>query len=141
VFDEDEVFQRVSSFYQEKDGKYQKKSGEIMVRCINQVKEEKVSDVSFNLAMYIGRGAVKDSIQLTGGAYFLDYEIEVSKIEGAPNARASMTAGASTAAHENSDEEEEGSSQSSGSKRTSSVVVNQSLDTTADTTMGSQQLT
>lgn len=62
LFDEDEVYTRVSSFYQEKDGKYQKKSAEIMVRCVNSVKEEKVSDVSFNLAMYIGRGAVKDSI-------------------------------------------------------------------------------
>lgn len=68
-----------------------------MVRCINQVKEEKVSDVSFNLAMYIGRGAVKDSIQLTGGAYFLDYEIEVIKIENA-NPRASISAGASATA-------------------------------------------
>ncbi len=76
IFDDD-VFEKVSGFYKEKDGKYQPKKAEIHVRCINSVKEEKISEVSLNLASYIGRGAVKDSIQLTGSAYFLDYEIEV----------------------------------------------------------------
>ena len=79
IFDSDEVFQRTSSFYLEKDGRYQKKSADILIRCINSVKEEKVSDVSLNLSMYIGRGAFKDSIQLTGAAFFLDFEIEVQK--------------------------------------------------------------
>ena len=74
---EDEVFSKVSSFYKEKDGKYQHKKAEIIVRCINQVKEEKICEVSINLASYIGRGAVKDSIQLSGSAYFLDFEIEL----------------------------------------------------------------
>jgi hypothetical protein len=74
---EDEVFSKVSSFYREKDGKYQNKKAEILVRCINSVKEEKICEVSINLSSYIGRGAVKDSIQLSGSAYFLDFEIEV----------------------------------------------------------------
>ncbi|CDW89532.1 UNKNOWN [Stylonychia lemnae] len=87
---EDEVFQRVSSFYQEKDGKFQKKSADVIIKCINQVKEEKISEVSLNLSSYIGRGSVKDSIQLTGSAYFLDFEIEVVKSEGASGDRQSQ---------------------------------------------------
>lgn len=59
------------------------------------MKEEKVSDVSLNLAMYIGRGAVKDSIQLTGGAYFLDFEIEVQKAEGNPRSSIAASISAS----------------------------------------------
>jgi hypothetical protein len=83
IFD-NEIFTRVSSFYKEKAGQYQSKKAEILVRCINPVKEEKICDVQLNLAAYIGRGAVKDSVQLSGSAYFLDFEIEVESASSSP---------------------------------------------------------
>ena len=64
------------------------------------VKEEKVSDVSINLANYIGRGAVKDSIQLTGSAYFLDFEIEVQPATAGTNVRGSMIDGSAKSQEE-----------------------------------------
>jgi hypothetical protein len=61
IFD-NEVFSKVSSFYKEKDGKnYQEKTAEIIVRCNNSLKDDKVCEVKINLASYIGRGWVKDS--------------------------------------------------------------------------------
>lgn len=72
---ENEQFSKSSGFYKEKDGKYQKKDAEVHVMCQNMVRCEKISEVSINLSDYIGRGLMKDSIQLTGSAYFLDFEI------------------------------------------------------------------
>jgi hypothetical protein len=69
------------------------------VRC------EKISEVTINLSDYINRGTMKDSIQLTGSAYFLDYEISVEmQPEGSVRASMSM-ANASEFGELNSDEE------------------------------------
>ncbi len=59
---EDEVYKKISGFYKEKDGHYQPKKAEISVRCMNTVKDEKICDVKIDLASYINRGPVKDSI-------------------------------------------------------------------------------
>ena len=79
-FDEDEQFERISSFYKEKSGKYQVKKAEVVVMCEYSVKEEKISKVELNLSNYIGKGVVKDTIQLYGNAYFLDFEITVELV-------------------------------------------------------------
>ena len=55
------------------------------MKCLTSLKDDKISEVSINLASYIGRGLVKDSMQLTGNAYFIDFEIEVEESAGTPH--------------------------------------------------------
>ncbi len=97
-FDETEVFTRVSSFYREKDNKFQPKRLTFIVRCKNPNKDEKISEVSLNISPYIGKGVVKDSLQLTGNAYFVDFEISVTPAEGPKSPTTNVKA--STASHE-----------------------------------------
>ena len=37
----------------------------------------KICSVPFNMSEFIGRGRVKESLQLTGSAYYVDFEILV----------------------------------------------------------------
>lgn len=82
VFD-GENFKRISSFYQEKGGKYQPKKLDILVMLWNGMKETVVSEVTLNLSSYIGRGLVKDSIQMTGNVYFIEFEVSVGSLQAA----------------------------------------------------------
>ena len=77
---EKEVFKRISSFYREKDDKYQPKKAEIKVMCQIQNKEEEISKVKLNLSSYLGRGPMHDTIQLYGSAYFLDFDIYIEPV-------------------------------------------------------------
>lgn len=74
-----ELFQKSSRFYQEKDGKYHKKIA--TVKIISQIctKEEKISEITINLADYIGKGLVSDKLQMTDDVYFLEFEVLVEK--------------------------------------------------------------
>jgi len=77
-FDQGEEFSRVSGFYKEKDGKsYQEKKAKIKIVSYQGLTPEgtKVCSVPFNLSDYIGRGRVKESLQLTGNAFYVDFEI------------------------------------------------------------------
>lgn len=85
--------------------------------CQNSIRTEKISEVSINLADYIGRGAMKDSIQLSGSAYFLDYEIIV-ELESASNVRGSMSIGVVDSSQNQEDSEDE---DSTGKKTEGSV--------------------
>ena len=67
------------------------------------MKDDKICEASINLASYIGRGSVNDSLSLSGSAFFIDFEISVE-----PAAKA-------TAEEEESGEEVEHSSDVSGS--------------------------
>ena len=77
-FDGD-TFSRASKFYKMKDGKYEDKSAEILVFCSNSIKsDDKQGGVKFTVNNYIGRGAVKDSLQFNkGNVQYLDFEITV----------------------------------------------------------------
>lgn len=72
------MFKRISTFYKDKDS-YQAKKAEIAVIHWNGQKETKISEVTLNLSSYIGRGLVKDSIQMTGNVYFIEFEVIVGK--------------------------------------------------------------
>ena len=102
-----DVIQKTSGFYKERDGSYQPKKAEIIVRAVSGMKDDKICEVSINLSSYIGRGAVNDSQSLSGSAFFIDFEISVE-----PATKA-------TAEEEDSDELEKQSSDVSGSSPTS----------------------
>ena len=72
-----EEFSRVSGFYREKDGKFQEKKAKVKIVSFLPLNPEgqKVCSVPFNLSDYIGRGRVRESLQLTGNAYYCDFEI------------------------------------------------------------------
>ena len=76
---ENEIFSKVSGFYKEKDGKYQEKTADLIVKCVNSLKEDKICEAKINLASYIGRGCVKDTAQLSGAAFFIDFEVLVEE--------------------------------------------------------------
>lgn len=88
----EDVFTKVCGFYREKDGTYQPKKATIIVRAVSSLKDDKICDVTINLASYIGRGTVNDSQNLSGAAFFIDFEISVE-----PTARES---------HDDDDDEE-----------------------------------
>jgi hypothetical protein len=89
VFD-DELFSRVSGFYKEKDGKWQEKKAKVQVKSYTGAAEPiKVCSVPFNLSDYIDRGIVKESLQLTGNAFFVDFEILI-EADTSGDPRASM---------------------------------------------------
>ena len=48
----------------------------------NGQKETVISEVTINLSSYIGRGLVKDSIQMTGNVYFIEFEVSVGPLVG-----------------------------------------------------------
>eukprot|EP00347_Sterkiella_histriomuscorum_P000002 403377561 len=82
AFDPSEQFQKVSSFYKEKDGTWQEKKAEIHVKCVGG-SQEIICEYKLNLSSYIGRGQVKERAQLTGSAYHLDFEISVEEADAA----------------------------------------------------------
>ena len=47
------------------------------MRAVTSMKDDKICEVSINLASYIGRGTVNDSQSLSGSAFFIDFEISV----------------------------------------------------------------
>ena len=53
---------------------------------------QKLCSVPFNLSDYVNRGRVKESLQLTGNAYYCDFEILV-EIDFSGDPRASMAMG------------------------------------------------
>ena len=57
----EDVFKKTSGFYKEKDGSYQHKKAEIIVRAVNSMKDDKICELPINLSSYIGRGTVNDS--------------------------------------------------------------------------------
>ena len=75
-------------------------------------------DYTVNLASFIGRGTVKERAQLTGAAYFIDFEITVSEA-AKNNVRGSMA----LPLQEGSEEESENSSSSSPNPRLQSEVL------------------
>ena len=104
VFDNEE-FSRVSGFYKEKDGTFQDKKAKIQVRTFTSIDPQgvKISTVPFNLSDYIGKGWVKESLQLTGNAFYIDFEILVdldttgaSRATLAPDSRSTMPIPASS---------------------------------------------
>lgn len=80
-------FKRISSFYQEKGGKYQAKKLDIQVVLWNGQKETVISEVTLNLSSYIGRGLVKDNIQMTGNVYFIEFEVSVGPLSSGSKPR------------------------------------------------------
>ena len=70
---ENESFNKVSGFYQEKDGKFQEKKAIIIVKAGG----DKVCEYTLDLSKYINRGPVKERIQLSGDAHHLDFELTV----------------------------------------------------------------
>lgn len=69
----------------QKDGKYQEKKAEVAIMCQNGVKsEDRICKATIFVNQYVGRGSIKDSVQLTGNAQYLDFEVcvEASKNEG-----------------------------------------------------------
>lgn len=69
----------MSGFYKEKEGVYQEKKAKVKIVSYpnNATEGQKVCSVPFNLSKYIGKGLVKESLQLTGNAFFVDFEIMV----------------------------------------------------------------
>ena len=94
-----EIFSRVSGFYKEKDGTFQEKKAKVKIVSFLPTNPEgqKVCSVPFNLSDYIGRGVVKESLQLTGNAYYCDFEIHVDlDTSGDPRASMAITSNRST---------------------------------------------
>ncbi len=71
-----------------------------------------------NLASFIGRGTVKERVQLSGAAYFIDFEITVAE-STATNVRGSMA----MPLHGVSDEENDSNSNGSPNPRLQSEVL------------------
>ena len=72
-----ETFTKTSGFYKDTTGKYLKKDAVIFVVSWNGIKQEKISKVVIDLSSYIGKGYVKDKVQMTGNVYFLEFEVTV----------------------------------------------------------------
>ena len=75
-----EEFSRVSGFYKEKDGKrYQDKKAKIQILSFAKDSEskQKICTVPFNLSEFIGRGKIRESLNLSGAAYNVEFEILV----------------------------------------------------------------
>lgn len=117
IFEED-GFSKASGFYKEKDGKWQEKTAEIIVKCLGGT-QEKICEATLNLASYIGRGLVKERVQLSGAAYFIDFEISVIETSAAVNVRGSMA----TPLHHASDEENDTYSSGSPNPRLQSEAM------------------
>jgi len=86
-----EIFSRVSGFFKEKDGRFQEKKAKIKIVSYlgAQPVPTKICSVPFNLSDYINRGIVKESLQLQGNAFFVDFEILV-EADASGDPRASM---------------------------------------------------
>jgi hypothetical protein len=94
-----EIFSRVSGFYKEKDGTIMEKIAKVQIKSFLPANPEgqKICSVPFNLSDYIGRGVVKESLQLTGNAYYVDFEIHVDlDTSGDPRASMALSSNRST---------------------------------------------
>ena len=45
-------------------------------------KENKISEKSLDLSKYIGKGVVRDNLEMSGNVYFLEFEISVGGFSG-----------------------------------------------------------
>lgn len=89
VFGSNEIFQKTSGFYREKDGSWQEKKAQIEIRCVGGT-QDKICEHNLNLSSYIGRGLVKERVSLTGSAYHMDFEIAVEE-SGSADHRATIS--------------------------------------------------
>lgn len=72
---ENEVFKRVSTFFKESSGKFQQKKAEVILMMFREGKETKLSERLLDLSKYVGKGLVRDNIEMSGNVYFLEFEI------------------------------------------------------------------
>ena len=72
-------------FYREKDGSFQYK--EARIKIVNFLPsapetEIKICSIRFDLAQYVGKGRVRDSLTLEGNAFFAEFEILIEPDDG-----------------------------------------------------------
>ena len=72
-------------FYREKDGSFQNK--EARIKIVNFLPSApdtpvKICSIKFDLAQYVGKGRVRDSLTLEGNAFFAEFEILIEPDDG-----------------------------------------------------------
>jgi hypothetical protein len=75
--------ERVSDFYKNKGVVQDKKAKfQVMMKLDGQAKHTKISTTLVNIAQYVGKGTVRESLKLNGSANFLTFEVLLEECEG-----------------------------------------------------------
>ena len=82
-FHDEDHFMRVSDFYRNKGVVQDKKAKfQVMMKPDGQTKHIKISTTPVNVAQYVGKGTVTDTLKLNGSGKLLTFEILLEECEG-----------------------------------------------------------
>ena len=90
LFKNEEFNKKCSFDYDEKKQKYGKKDSTFRIISTNGIKEEILAEKSVNITPHVGKGVVKEKVQMSGKVYFIEFEILIENMLIGATSRQSM---------------------------------------------------